>query len=97
MPIDFSKYQNKVVSGVIKSEKKDTPKEPFSEPENISPVKNIESFENEPKTTQKDTKSEINESLELNLIKSIYANRFGSTTNKTKAHMIRKIKIAWKY
>ncbi len=48
-------------------------------------------------TAEKNAKTEVNESLELNLIKSIYANRFGSTTNKTKAHMIRKIKNAWSF
>lgn len=64
--------------------------EPISEPKEILSVENIEKIEKEPKT-------QVNKSLELNLIKSIYANRFGSTTNKTLEHMIRKIKNAWKY
>lgn len=41
-------------------------------------------------------KASINKSLELNLIKAIYANRFGSTTNLTKKQMVNKIIKSWK-
>lgn len=72
-------------------------KEVISEPRKIFISENIEKQKTKPQTPEKDIRIEINESLELNLIKSLYANRFGSTTNRTKAHMIRKIKNAWKY
>ncbi len=38
----------------------------------------------------------INKNLELILIKSVYANRFGSTTNKLKSDMQKAIINAWK-
>lgn len=37
----------------------------------------------------------FNPSIELNLIKCIYANRFGSSTNKTKNFMIKEIVSRW--
>lgn len=39
--------------------------------------------------------TDFNKSLELNLIKSIYANRFGSTTNKLKSNMQQSIMDEW--
>ncbi|MFW9971905.1 MAG: hypothetical protein ACFFDF_17080 [Candidatus Odinarchaeota archaeon] len=48
------------------------------------------------KVKEKDLLPEINKSLELNLIKSIYANRFGSTTNKVKKEMLKDIISEWK-
>lgn len=38
---------------------------------------------------------EFNKSIELNLIKSLYANRFGSSTDKLKSHMISALINAW--
>ncbi len=38
----------------------------------------------------------LNKSIELNLIKSLYANRFGSTTNKLKTDMQKAIIDEWK-
>lgn len=54
------------------------------------------SHETKLKTDKKDTKPKFNKSIELNLIKSIYSNRFGSTTNKILAHMKSKIINAWR-
>lgn len=36
-----------------------------------------------------------NNNIELNLIKSVYANRFGSPTNKFRNKMVKKIIMAW--
>ncbi len=79
--VDFSKYQKK---------------EPIFKPSiekaiNIIPPKKIVVI-----TAKKDTKPKFNKSIELNLIKSIYSNRFGSTTNKILAHMKSKIINAWR-
>ena len=71
------------------------PKEKNTDFKTISEQKIFLSVENIEKT-EKELKTEINESLELNLIKSIYANRFGSTTNKILAHMKRRIINAWR-
>lgn len=49
-----------------------------------------------PKLEKLNDSLKINKSLELNLIKSVYANRFGSTTNKLKSDMQKAIIEAWK-
>ncbi len=41
------------------------------------------------------SKIPFNASIELNSIKTIYANRFGSSTNKRKAEMVEEIKKSW--
>lgn len=82
---------------MVKKLKEKKAPEPIPKPKKEKTIHITTDQETGLETSKKDTKIEINESLELNLIKSIYANRFGSTTNKTKAHMIRKIKNAWKY
>lgn len=67
-------------------EKKESPQEEIlpEEPKIIS--KPIEITE----------KESYNKSLELNLIKCLYANRFGSTTNKLKSDMQKAIINKWK-
>ena len=96
--VDFSKYQKKAVSEPIESEEKDTPKEPFSEPEKTSLVKNIgkkELIENSGFVGIKNIESDgiadilreisMNKSAMLNLNKFLYAVFTGkSTTNKLK-------------
>ena len=48
------------------------------------------------KNLKKFKKGNFNPSIELNLIKSLYANRFGTTTNMQKDQMINKMIKAWR-
>lgn len=93
----MSKKLSDMFKDFEKSEKKPVQeakiKKVISEPEKIKIAPKIALKQQ----LNKESKQDINASLELNLIKSLYANRFGSTTNKSKAHMIRMIKNAWKY
>jgi len=49
-----------------------------------------------PKISKPVEKESYSKSLELNLIKCLYANRFGSTTNKLKVEMQNTIINEWK-
>jgi hypothetical protein len=43
-----------------------------------------------------ESKYEINKSIELNSIKTLFANRFGTTTNMRKADMVKALIKMWK-
>lgn len=66
-----------------KSEKKESPPEQKKSETTYRPTSHKTEFE----TDKKDTKSEINKSVELNALKVLYANRFDTTTNMRKADM----------
>ena len=58
-------------------------------------IKNIPTEIKPKKSKKTELIPDLNKSIELNLIKSIYANRFGSTTNKLKKEMLKKIIDEW--
>lgn len=88
--------QEKGLSKPQATTKTNIPKEVISGLPKSFVSENIENGETVAETPEKDIKFEINKSIELNSIKTLYANRFGTTTNRTKAHMITKIINAWR-
>lgn len=89
--VDFSKYQKNVApEPQIPIEV--IPEKSTQESHKILTVKKIEKQKTKPKI---DAKPEFNKSIELNSIKTLIANRYGSSTNKRLADMKKALIEVW--